>query len=107
MPDYFTKILFFALLISLLYSCNTVKYVQDNENLLKKNSILVNDKKKYKSELGSYLVQRPNQSTLGLPLSLSFYNIGDLNFEKTFEEWKENHPKKTNTYDKLFSKKQM
>ncbi len=80
--------------------------MQDNENLLKKNSILVNDKKKYKSELGSYLIQRPNQSTLGLPLSLSFYNIGDLNFEKTFEEWKVNHPKKTNTYDKLFSKKQ-
>ena len=106
MPNYFTKILFFALLLSLLISCNTVKYVQENESLLKKNIILVNEKKEYESELNSYLVQRPNQSTLGLPLSLYFYNIGDLNFEKTFEEWKINYPGRSNIYDKLFSKKQ-
>lgn len=83
-----------------------MKYVQNNENLLKKNTILVNDKKKYESELNSYMVQRPNQTTLGLPLSLGFYNMGNLSFEKTFEEWKLNHPKRTNFYDNLFSKKQ-
>lgn len=106
MPNYFTKLLFFTLFLTFFISCNTVKYVHENENLLKKNTISVDEKKKIESELNSYLVQRPNQSTLGLPLSLGFYNIGNLDFEKTFDEWKENHPGKTKSYDKIFSKKQ-
>ncbi|MCK5678362.1 MAG: hypothetical protein KAH72_07815, partial [Flavobacteriaceae bacterium] len=106
MPRIFTKILFFALFLTLLMSCNTLKYVPDNENLLKKNSIYVNDKKKSESELNDFLVQRPNQSTLGIPLSLHFYNFGNPDFEKTFEEWMINHPKKYKSYENLFSKKQ-
>lgn len=94
MPNIFTKILFFALILTFLISCNTVKYVPENENLLKKNSITVNEKRKLESELNSYLIQKPNENLFGLPLSLGFYNIGDLEFEKTFEEWKANHPKK-------------
>jgi len=106
LPRIFTKILFFALYLTLLASCNTLKYVPDNENLLIKNSIYVNDKKKSESELNDFLVQRPNQSTLGIPLSLHFYNIGNPDFEKTFEEWMISHPKKYNSYENLFSKKQ-
>ena len=106
MPRIITKILFFALYLTLLASCNTLKYVPDNENLLKKNSIYVNDKKKSESELNDFLVQRPNQSTLGIPLSLHFYNFGNPDFEKTFEEWMINHPKKYKSYKNLFSKKQ-
>jgi outer membrane protein assembly factor BamA len=106
LPQLFTKILFFALIIAFLVSCNAVKYVPEDENLLRENTIYVNEKKKSDLELASYVVQRPNQSALGLPLSLFFYNFGDPEFEETFEEWVENHPKKYAKYEYLFSKKQ-
>lgn len=106
MPHLFTKILFFALIMALLVSCNSIKYVPENEDLLKANTIYVNDKKNSDDELASYIVQRPNQSTLGLPLSLFFYNLGNPEFEDTFEEWMENNPKKFESYEKIFSKKQ-
>ncbi|MCF6278925.1 MAG: hypothetical protein L3J14_01100, partial [Flavobacteriaceae bacterium] len=66
----------------------------------------VNDKRKIESELDDYLVQKSNETTLGLPLSLGFYNIGDLNFEQTFDTWQMNYPRKITFYDKVFSKKQ-
>lgn len=101
----FTKIVL-ILIVVLQSSCNAVKRVKDNEYLLKKNIIYVNDKKTKNLDLYSYLVQRPNQKTLGLPIALYVYNWSNPNFEKTFEEWIKNHPKKSNFFDKGFSKKQ-
>ena len=106
MQNSFTKIQFSALLLTFFISCNSVKYVPENENLLKKNTIVVNDKTKSKSKLDKYLVQKPNQTTFGVPISLYLYNIGDLEFEETFDEWRENHPNKSHSFDKIFSKKQ-
>jgi hypothetical protein len=73
-------------------SCNAVKYVPENEHLLTKNTIIVNDKKTIDNEISDYIIQRPNQLVLGLPLPLHFYNIGNKNFETNFEVWKKNHP---------------
>ena len=94
------------LIIALLASCNTIKYVEDGDNLLHKNSIIVDEKKSNDSELYSYIIQRPNISTLGVPLKLHLYNLGDLNFEKTFEEWAINNPNKHKKYKNIFSEKQ-
>ncbi len=106
MQNSFTKIQFSALILAFFISCNSVKYVPENENLLKKNTIAVNGKTKTKSKLNSYLLQKPNQVTLGVPISLYLYNIGDLEFEETFDEWRDNHPKKSQSFDNVFSKKQ-
>jgi len=89
-----------------LVSCSSIKYVQENEYLLDENNVFVNDEKNTKNEIAKYLVQRPNQKSLGLPLSLYFYNLGNPDFEKTFEEWTQNHPKKYESYVNKFSKKQ-
>ncbi len=94
------------LIIALIASCNTIKYVEDDENLLHKNSIIVNDKNPKDTDLYSYIIQRPNQSTLGVPLQLYLYNLGDLDYEKTFEEWAFNHPDKYKRNKNLFSEKQ-
>jgi len=101
-----TKIQFSALMLTFFISCNSIKYVPENENLLKKNTITVDGKTKSKSKLDSYLLQKPNQATLGVPVSLYLYNIGDIEFEETFDEWRENHPKKSQSFDNVFSKKQ-
>ena len=89
-----------------LVSCNSIKYVQENENLLKENVVLINGEKNKESKINNYLAQKPNRTSLGMPLSLYFYNFGNPDFEMTFDEWIENHPKKYNRYEGLFSKKQ-
>jgi outer membrane protein assembly factor BamA len=87
-------------------SCNAVKRVKDDEFLLSKNTINVNDKKSKNLELYTYLKQKPNQKVFGLPFSLYLYNWSNPNYEKTFEEWIKNHPKKSKLYDKVYSNKQ-
>ncbi len=106
MSRIFTKILFFTLIFAIINSCNTIKYVPDGENILIENKILVNEKKDRKVDLDKYLVQKAHQTLIGIPLSLHFYNLGNPEFAKTFEEWMVNHPKKTKRYDNIFSNKQ-
>lgn len=105
MPKQITKIVL-ILIIALITSCNAVKRVGENDYLLNKNTIYVNDKKTKNQELYSYLVQRPNQKTLTLPFALYIYNWSNPDFEKTFDEWTLNNPKKSNFFDKYFSNKQ-
>ncbi len=89
-----------------LVSCNSIKYVQENENLLKENVVLINGEKNKESKINNYLAQKPNRRSLGMPLSLYLYNFGNPDFEMTFDEWIENHQKKYNRYEGFFSKKQ-
>lgn len=87
-------------------SCNAVKYVPEDELLLTKNTIFVNDKKNVDNEITDYIVQRPNQLVLGIPFPLYFYNIGDKHFETDFEKWKINKPGWYNFTTNVFSEKQ-
>ena len=70
-------ILFFLTLF--LSSCSSIKRVGKDDLLLKQNTIVVDEKKNTNSDLNELLVQKPNIKTLGLPLSLYFYNLGDKN----------------------------
>ncbi|MDN3641332.1 BamA/TamA family outer membrane protein [Lutimonas halocynthiae] len=106
MPSSFTKILLLVLILMQLVSCNSIKYVQENENLLKENVVLINGEKNKEPKIDSYLAQKPNRRALGMPLSLYFYNFGDPDFDMTFDEWIANHPKKYDRYESIFSKKQ-
>lgn len=90
----------------LLVSCNSIKYVQENENLLKENNLIINGEKNKDEEINKYFAQKPNRRTLGMPLALYFYNFGDPDFEMTFDEWIVNNQKKYNHYENVFSKKQ-
>jgi hypothetical protein len=87
-------------------SCNTLKYVSDDEYLLTKNSVFVNSKKNIDTEITDYIAQRPNQLVLGVPFPLHFYNLGNKNFKSDFEEWKMEHPNTSKFVTTLFSEKQ-
>ena len=89
-----------------LVSCNSIKYVQENENLLKENIVLINGEKNKEPKIDNYIAQKANRKSLGMPLSLYFYNFGDPDFDMTFDEWIANHPKKYDRYESIFSKKQ-
>jgi len=106
LPSSFAKILLLVLILMQLVSCNSIKYVQENENLLKENVVLINGEKNKESKINNYLAQKPNRRSLGMPLSLYLYNFGNPDFEMTFDEWIENHQKKYNRYEGFFSKKQ-
>lgn len=87
-------------------SCNSVKYVSENDLLLTKNTIIINNKKNVEDEITDYIIQRPNQLVFGIPFPLYFYNIGNENFEIDFEKWKTNHLNLYSFTTKVFSKKQ-
>jgi len=59
-----------------LSSCQTVKYVPDNQYLLAKSNISVDNRSVNKTELKSYLKQRPNTKILGFwRFHLGLYNF--------------------------------
>jgi len=97
-------ILFFLTLF--LSSCSSIKRVGKDDLLLKQNTIVVDEKKNTNSDLNELLVQKPNIRTLGLPLSLYFYNLGDKNKPNTLNEWGIKKPKTYNFIKNVFSEKQ-
>lgn len=88
-----------------LFSCNAVKYVGEDEYLLTKNKIYVNERLSYKSELKDYLIQRPNVKVLGVPVSLYFYNLGNADFQEDFDQWLLDHPGTFNFVSNTFTTK--
>jgi outer membrane protein assembly factor BamA len=83
-----------------------MKYVSENEFLLVKNKVVVNDKKNVTNEINDYIVQRPNQLVLGVALPLHFYNLGNKNFEADYDQWKLDSPGWYNFTTGVFSEKQ-
>ncbi|MCX6235993.1 MAG: hypothetical protein NTY07_00315, partial [Bacteroidia bacterium] len=67
-----------ALVAMVLTSCQTVKYVPDNQFLLSKSKISVDNKSINKSELKAYLKQKPNTKILGFwRFHLGLYNLSN------------------------------
>jgi len=100
------KIFFYSLLILFISGCSSVKRVKDSDYLLTQNTIVINDKKSNNTDLIELLVQKPNSKTLGLPLSLYFYNLGDNNKPKKASDWGTLKPKTYNFIKNVFSEKQ-
>jgi len=69
------KILLFFLTTVLILSCNAVKRLEADENLLVKNEIFANDELVKDSRIKNQLYQKPNTKLLGFPLRLHFYNL--------------------------------
>ena len=100
------KIFIYFLLILFLSSCSSVKRVKDAKYLLTQNTVIINDKKNTNTDLIELLVQKPNSKTLGLPLSLYFYNLGDNKKPEKASDWGNLKPKTYNFIKNVFSEKQ-
>lgn len=100
------KLFFYFLFLIFLVSCNTIKYVRENERLLTKNSIYIDSTKTSQKHFTEYLTQKPNSKVIGIPLPLYFYNLGNPKGSEDVNEWKKNHPKWYNLFKNVFSKKQ-
>ena len=93
-------------ILLLINSCKSTKYVGEDEFLLTKASIKVNDKTSVDDNINDYLAQRPNNALLGIPLSLHFHNAGNKDFDPNIEVWREEHPKGAKLFTNIFSEKQ-
>ncbi len=100
------KLSFFFLLVVLFSSCNTIKYVKENELLLAKNTVYIDSVKNSSENITELLIQRPNAKALGMPLSLHFYNLGNPDAPKSPSKWAEKHPKTYSFFKNKFSEKQ-
>ena len=58
-----------------LNSCSPTKYLKENQYILKKNNISVDDKRIDKSEVKNYSDQTPNRSILGFLFYVSLHNM--------------------------------
>lgn len=100
------KIGLLLLLLSIL-GCNTLKKVGEDELLLTKNTILVDDEKVTSSEIKGLITQKPNSSVLGYPLKLNLYNLAKENPDSSFEDWLNRKEKREKRLNNLLSEKQV
>lgn len=100
------KIGLLLLLLSIL-GCNTLKKVGEDELLLTKNTILVDDEKVTSSEIKGLITQKPNSSVLGYPLKLNLYNLAKKNPDSSFEDWLNRKEKREKRLNNLLSEKQV
>lgn len=101
------KILLLILIVIHATSCNVVKNVKDNEYLLTKTTINVNEKPNNTEQLTNLLKQKKNTTLLNIPLRLHIYNLARNNRDSIFEAWLDKKPKRRERYINAFSQKQV
>ncbi|MEM7186973.1 MAG: BamA/TamA family outer membrane protein [Bacteroidota bacterium] len=93
----------------LLVSCNAVKHLDDDELLLTKNTIVVDDEKISDSDPYSLLTQTPNTRIpiVGIPLGLHIYNLAEADPDSTYQAWLKRKPNREERLVNFLSKKQV
>ena len=103
---FYTKILLFFLTGSLA-SCNLYRKIPPHKYLLRKNTILVDQKKEKSDAVSSLILLQPNAYILGYPYWVDLYMLADQHPNKTFYHWVLKHPKAYHSLKKLISRKQI
>lgn len=95
------------LLMLCTMGCNTLKKVGEDELLLTKNSIYIDNKKVNESKIKGLISQKPNSSVLGYPLRLNLYNLAKENPDSSFQDWLHRKEKREKRLNNLLSQKQV
>ena len=69
------KISLFLVLTTLLFSCNAIKHLNDDQSLLTKNTIKVDSSVIKDAKVYSQLFQKPNPKVFTIPIGLHIYNL--------------------------------
>lgn len=84
---WFRKIFYFLVMAILFFSCSPTKRVSENEYLLDKSKIKIDQGKVSKEELKKYIRQKSNKRILGLRFHLWLYNMANPEKEKGMSGW--------------------
>src|SRR5690606_24886966 len=95
-----------TLIAVLLSSCNAIKRVQEDEHLLTKNTVYINDKKNNTEVINNLIYQHPNGTLLGFPLRLHLYNLARPNIDSILNAKYRNPEHPRTGQKKLLSLKQ-
>lgn len=106
MKNFFAKVAFIIGIGIFLYACNTVKKVPEDDHLLTKSTILVNNKPTKDEGAVTQLYQKPNKNILGFPLRLHLYNLAKDNSDSLYNAWLERNPKRKQFLFDVLSEKQ-
>jgi outer membrane protein assembly factor BamA len=101
------KISLIILMSALLFSCNALKHLDEDEQLLVENSIIEDGENTRKKNLKNLLKQEPNATLFGFPLKLHIFNLANKHPDSTFNAWLYKNPKRVNRMVNFFSKKQI
>lgn len=107
MKSFLAKISLFIIIGAFLNSCNSIKYVKDDELLLVKNELKVNDEKSTDPDALSQMFQKPNSRFLNFPLRLHIFNLAEENPDSTYQAWLDRNPKRRDRLRKKLSLKQV
>lgn len=77
-------------LVVIVSSCNPTKYIPDNESLLDKSEIKIDNNDIKKSDLSPYLKQTPNKRIFGTRFHLGLYNLSNIEKERWPHGWLRN-----------------
>lgn len=88
-------------------SCNSLKRVEDDEFLIKRNSIWADSIKMESEDIESLIIQEPNSDLLGYPLRLNLYNLAKPNPDSLYQNWLHEKPKRKQRLTNFLSEKQV
>lgn len=94
-------------IVVFISSCNTLRRVGENELLLSKNNILVDEQKVKNQDIESLIVQEPNSTLLGYPLRLNIFNLAKVNPDSSYRDWLYRKDKREQRLSNLISQKQV
>ncbi len=97
--------LFFILFVIFITSCSPVRYVQDDQYLLDRYQIKVEDGRVKKDEIKNYVRQKPNKRILGLRFHLWLYNLSRKDKETGLSNWLKTIGEEPVIYDELLASK--
>ena len=100
------KIVLFTLITTLLSSCSISKNLTNNEKILKKNNLYINEVLTPKDSLNNLFLQRKNSTFIGIPVGALLYSTAKDNTDSIFDNWlsKKN---KAKSFNKVLSNKQV
>jgi outer membrane protein assembly factor BamA len=79
---------FCAVIAFVSMSCNPTKYVGEDESLLSRSYVVLNKKDGIaRSEIESYIRQKPNKRIFGARFHLGLYNLSNIEKDNRFHEW--------------------
>ncbi|AXG69903.1 outer membrane protein assembly factor BamA [Kordia sp. SMS9] len=107
MKSFLAKISLFIIIGAFLHSCNSIKYVKDDELLLMENELKVNGEVSNDPDALSQMYQKPNSRLLSFPLRLHIYNLSEEDSDSTYQAWLDRNPKRRDRLYKRLSEKQV
>ena len=96
-----------SVLIISLTACNSLKRVADDELLLTRNFLMVDEERIIDEDIQTLIVQKPNSTVLGYPLRLNLYNLAKVDPDSSFQEWLHKKDKREERLARLLSQKQV